>query len=135
MTRLESASPVLCTRDLPAALERYARLGFTVWAYEDGEDYGYARRDGVWLHLTRVADLDPATTLVSAYLYVEDADALYAEWSAAGAGGRLHTPEDTPYGLREGAFVDPDGNLLRFGSPLPGTTSPVPDEAVRHSTA
>src|SRR6476659_3600984 len=66
MTRLESASPVLCTRDLPAALERYARLGFTVWAYEDGEDYGYARRDGVWLHLTRVADLDPATTLVSA---------------------------------------------------------------------
>jgi hypothetical protein len=51
-----------------------------------------------------------------AYLYVDDADALHAEWSSIE--GRHHRPEDTPYGLREGAFVDPDGNLLRYGSPV-----------------
>jgi hypothetical protein len=28
-------------------------------------------------------------------------------------------PVDTDHGIREGAHVDPDGNLLRFGSPLP----------------
>jgi hypothetical protein len=26
---------------------------------------------------------------------------------------------DTPYQLREGSHVDPDGNLIRFGSPMP----------------
>jgi hypothetical protein len=51
-----------------------------------------------------------------AYLYVDDADALHAEWSSVE--GRHHRPEDTPYGLREGAYVNPDGNLLRYGSPV-----------------
>jgi hypothetical protein len=27
-------------------------------------------------------------------------------------------PDDYDYGKREGSHVDPDGNLLRFGSPL-----------------
>jgi hypothetical protein len=30
----------------------------------------------------------------------------------------LHEPVDTDYGLREFAHVDPDGNLLRVGSPM-----------------
>lgn len=45
--------------------------------------------------------------------------ALHAEWATADVEGRLHAPTDTDYGLREGAYVDPDGNLLRYGSPLP----------------
>jgi uncharacterized glyoxalase superfamily protein PhnB len=27
-------------------------------------------------------------------------------------------PEDTEWGQHEGALVDPDGNVLRFGSPM-----------------
>ncbi len=27
-------------------------------------------------------------------------------------------PEDTDWGQHEGAVVDPDGNVLRFGSPI-----------------
>jgi hypothetical protein len=27
-------------------------------------------------------------------------------------------PEDTEWGQREGALADPDGNVLRFGSPI-----------------
>jgi uncharacterized glyoxalase superfamily protein PhnB len=52
------------------------------------------------------------------YLYVEDADALYAEWRAAGVQGQFFEPHDTEYGLREGAHIDRDGNLLKFGSRL-----------------
>ena len=63
--------------------------------------------------------MDPKTTLVSVYVYVSDADARYTEWSSSGVEGRFHQPTDTDYGLREGAYVDPDGNLLRYGSPLP----------------
>jgi hypothetical protein len=46
--------------------------------------------------------------------------ALYDEWARAGAGGLTRRVGDTPYKLREGSHVDPDGNLIRFGSPMPG---------------
>ena len=52
----------------------------------------------------------------TAYLYVNDADALAAEWRAAGVD--VGAPEDTPWGQREGVVRDPDGNIIRFGSPL-----------------
>lgn len=73
----------------------------------------------VEIHLSRYRELDPKTTTSVCYLYVDDAKALHAQWSAAGVEGRLRAPEDTPYGLREFAYVDPDGNLLRIGSPMP----------------
>ena len=115
-------APVLVTTDLGASLARYELLGFQVSAYTDPDGgtghYGYARRGAVYLHVACVSDLDPLATTVSVYLYVSDADALHAEWRAAGVEGRLTRPQDTPYGLREGAYVDPDGNLLRFGSPM-----------------
>jgi len=56
----------------------------------------------------------------TAYLYVADADALYDEWARPGVGGLTRRVGDTPYKLREGSHVDPDGNLIRFGSPMPG---------------
>lgn len=121
---LIEAAPVLVTRDLRAALERLSRLGFTTSAYTDehGADdyYGYAESGGVHLHVTRVSHLDPRKNVVAVYLYVDDAEETMAAWSAAGVDGRFHPLEDTPYGLREGAYVDPDGNLIRFGSWLPG---------------
>ncbi|WBB50182.1 hypothetical protein O3597_06890 [Verrucosispora sp. WMMA2044] len=54
----------------------------------------------------------------TAYLYVSDVDALHAEWAASGVEGRLTGPRNTPYDLREFAFVDPDGTLHRVGSPI-----------------
>ena len=52
---------------------------------------------------------------------MDDADALYAEWSRPGIGGILRHVGDTPYQLREGAHIDLDGNVIRFGSPSPGS--------------
>ncbi|MCW2166339.1 hypothetical protein B0I12_003511 [Microbacterium hydrothermale] len=37
---------------------------------------------------------------------------------AAATGHRITPPAATEYGLIEFALVDPDGNLLRLGSPL-----------------
>jgi hypothetical protein len=53
------------------------------------------------------------------YVYVEDADLLYAEWRTSGVSGQFFKPHDTPYGLRKGAHVDRDGNLLRSVQPCP----------------
>jgi catechol 2,3-dioxygenase-like lactoylglutathione lyase family enzyme len=120
MTRFQSVAPVLPTRDVAASLALYAKLGFKTQSYEGPADYGYARRDDVYLHVIHAPHHDPRSTASTIYLYVEDADALHAEWHSAGVDGRFHEPSDTPYGLREGAYVDPDGNLLRYGSFLPG---------------
>jgi predicted enzyme related to lactoylglutathione lyase len=110
--------PIFPTRDLPEAIERYARLGFTTSSFDvDGTAvYGFLERDGVHVHLAPFDELDPGTTTSAAYLYVDDADALSAEWGSAGVEGLLHPVQDTDYGLREGAYVDPDGNLIRYGS-------------------
>lgn len=111
-----SVAPVLPVNDVDVALAHYAKLGFTVRRYEGAAHYGYASRDGVDLHVARV-DVDPKTNMCSIYLYVTDADATYLEWRDADVAGRLVAPQDTDYGLREGAHIDPDGNLIRFGSP------------------
>ncbi|GLZ78837.1 hypothetical protein Afil01_36440 [Actinorhabdospora filicis] len=118
MVTFASAAPVLPVRDIDAAGAHYRALGFAVTAYDGEAAYAFAERDGVHLHFSQVAALDPATSLVSVYLYVDDADALHAGWTATGLPGRFVAPTDTDYGLREGAHVDPDGNLLRYGSPL-----------------
>jgi hypothetical protein len=47
---------------------------------------------------------------------VPDGDALAVEWAHV---ERTGAPVDTDDGLREGRHIDPDGTLLRFGSPLP----------------
>ncbi len=116
-TTLNRLAAVLPVRDLALALEHYRQLGFSVRAYQ-GSGYGYAERDGLNLHLNVVPSLNSATTTSVVYLYVDDADLLYAEWRSAGVSGQFFEPHDTEYGLREGAHVDRDGNLIRFGSAL-----------------
>jgi hypothetical protein len=99
-----------------AALARYEKLGFSTEAYDDG--YGFLERDGVELHIGRVDHLDPESQQVAGYLFVADTDALVAEWRAAGVEDRITDPFDTDHGLRDAAYIDPDGNLVRVGSPL-----------------
>lgn len=121
---MSCVSPVFCARNVARALEHYRALGFDTRAYRDGpaDDpvYGFMTWDSVEIHVARHPELDPKTTTVACYLYVSDADALHAQWTAAKVAGRLTHPEDTPYGLREFAHIDPDGNLLRVGSNLAG---------------
>ena len=110
--RLQKFSPIFPVRDMESALAHYASLGFKTFAYEGGDDYGFANRDGVSIHL----ELGPAHDPGSTYLNVGDADALFEEWSQPGIGGVTRTVGLASYGLREGSHVDPDGNLIRFGS-------------------
>lgn len=80
-----------------------------------GEEYGFASLGPIEIHVSRNEDHDPATTAGCAYLDVADADALWRQWRTA-PGGKDVEPVYTDYGIREGAHIDPDGNLLRYGS-------------------
>jgi uncharacterized glyoxalase superfamily protein PhnB len=53
------------------------------------------------------------------YVYVEDADAIYARAIAAGAVS-IEQPLDTPYGDRRAMVRDPAGNVFQLAHPLPG---------------
>ena len=107
-------SPIFSVTDLPRALEHYTALGCTVSTHSD--TYGFAARGGVELHLVVPEAGDPRCGPSSTYLLVPDVDVLAAEWASVAQTG---APEDKPWGLREAWHVDPDGNLLRFGSRLP----------------
>jgi len=117
--QLRQLSPIFPVRDMTAALAHYAALGFDTFPYAGQDDYGFANREGLGLHLAGDPGHDPAHGHAAAYLYVRDADALYAEWTRPGIGGQTRPVGPTPYDLREGAHIDPDGNLIRFGSPMP----------------
>jgi hypothetical protein len=77
----------------------------------------------VWLHFYKDPDVDPLTTAAGCYVYVDDSRALHEKWARLitpdpPTGSRITPPVRTPYGLREFAVVDRNGNLLRIGSPL-----------------
>jgi hypothetical protein len=93
--------------NLEVALAHYRSLGSTI---EESDDYGFANRNGVELHIS--------VRRASAYPYVRDADALFDEWSRPDILGHSHGVDATSYGLREASHADSDGNLIRFGSPI-----------------
>lgn len=116
-TRATGVNPILPVRDMTLAKSHYQSLGFDVIAYSD--DYAFAERDDLALHLTHQPTSHyPAGAFVVLYLHVEDADALYAEWSDAAIGGETQPPAPMPWRMHEGTHTDPDGNVIRYGSAL-----------------
>ena len=115
---VDRATPNLPSRDLDATTEFYAALGFEP-----------TYRDPGWLILERGAmvveffpdpRMDPASTATSCCLRVDDVDELYAACVGAGlpethlGWPRIHPPQVEDSGMRIGALVDADGNLLRL---------------------
>jgi uncharacterized glyoxalase superfamily protein PhnB len=63
-----------------------------------------------------VPEGDPRAIRSTAYIWVADADEVAQAWRVARADVRV--PEDTDWGQHEGVVIDPDGNIIRFGSPI-----------------
>jgi Glyoxalase/Bleomycin resistance protein/Dioxygenase superfamily len=111
--RVVGVEPIFTVADVARAVEHYERLGFTT-SHHDAY-YAFAHRDQLTIHLAQVENA--ATAMPgSIYMHVNDADRLADEWLQAGV--EFKGPTDFDYGKREGSHTDPDGNLIRFGSPL-----------------
>ncbi|MCB1008676.1 MAG: VOC family protein [Acidobacteria bacterium] len=118
-----AACPVLPSRDLDTTIRFYGALGFTlVYEQEAPDPYAIVELHGVELHFFGRPDLDPATSIAGCYLRVGDVGRVERAWSKLGlpAAGipRLEPAADRPWGMRELALVDPDGNLVRVGEIL-----------------
>jgi hypothetical protein len=115
--RCLSVAPIMPTTDIERTVQHYERLGFTVNVVETG--FAMAKRDEIELFFSLNPDHDPRRTAACIYIRIEDADALNKEWAAAGVPG-LREPRNTDYKMREFPHIDPDNNLILFGSRLAG---------------
>ena len=125
--QIRGIAPVFLVRDVIRARDYYAdKLGFrTPRMWGDPPTFCIPQRDGMELMLNQVGaddEFQPNSRFdgrFSAYFWVRDADALHAEFEAAGAD--IVCPlEDQPYGMREFQVRDPDGHLLGFGHDTTG---------------
>jgi uncharacterized glyoxalase superfamily protein PhnB len=119
---IRQIAPLFFTTDIPATLAWYKdKLGFECrGTWQDPPVYAIIARDQQAIHFRCAA---PPTAnpdkyeeeLLDAYLQVEDADTLYAEYAAKGVAFTRELA-DTPWQCREFVVKDCDGRLLAFGS-------------------
>jgi uncharacterized glyoxalase superfamily protein PhnB len=121
---IRQIAPQFFTLDIPSTLAYYeAKLGFKcLGTWQDPPVYAIVARDQHAIHF-RCAEPPTANAskysdeLLDAYLAIEDADALYAEYAARGV-EFTRGLANTPWHLREFVVKDCDGRLLAFGSNL-----------------
>jgi catechol 2,3-dioxygenase-like lactoylglutathione lyase family enzyme len=111
--RVVSVEPIFVVSDVARSVAHYERLGFSISHHDEG--YAFAHRNELTIHLAGPGVDPDRVGRGSIYMHVDDADGLAAEWR--GAGIDFVDPQDFEYGKREGSHEDPDGNLIRFGSP------------------
>jgi glyoxalase/bleomycin resistance protein/dioxygenase superfamily protein len=110
--------PIFKVAQVSRSVAWFERAAFEVSYHDD--TYAFAHRDrDLTIHLAQAAaDEVPGHGVL--YIHCHDADRVAEEWRQAGI--EVHGPRDEDYGKREGSVIDPDGNVIRFGSPIrPGT--------------
>jgi catechol 2,3-dioxygenase-like lactoylglutathione lyase family enzyme len=119
MQAYDLAIPILPSRSVSATTAFYRALGFEGGPHEFDSSYAILRRGAVELHFFTHQDLVPAESFAGCYIRVLDVDSIYRAFQASPLPRtgipRMEVVEDKPWGLREFALIDPDGNLLRVG--------------------
>lgn len=121
--------PVLQVADVNRSVAFYTdKLGFfSHGTWGKGPDFCIVQRGHVTLALDRTREpgaVVPLNQYWAAYVYVEDADTLHAEFTAKGV-DIARALCDAEYGLRDFDVRDPDGHLIAFGHLLsPAETGP-----------
>ena len=113
MSTLVAAVPIIPAREVESSAAFYRdRLGFAVVHTE--REYGIVERDGVQVHFWGPSGIPPEKSDTMYRLQVEGIDELYEH---CGREGLVHPNaplEPKPWGLREFAITDLDGNLVTF---------------------
>ena len=125
-----ASDPVLGVRHLPTAVAYYTDvLGFScpdgifVPDADEGGVYAIVERNNARIHLQiRRREINASRESIEgdAYIYVDDAKALFAELEQQD-GIRIHRrPVDSSYGLTDFVIEDVDGNRITFGAETAG---------------
>ena len=119
MQPYDLAIPILPSRSVSDTVAFYKRLGFEGGTHEFDSGYAILRRGGIELHFFTHKELVPAESSAGCYIRVTDVESFYSSCSSSQLPRtgipRMDVLEDKPWGLREFAVIDPDGNLVRIG--------------------
>ena len=122
MKPTDLAIPILPSKSLPSTLAFYGRPGFEGEILGEGDAYAILTRGDLEIHFFLHTESVPAESWAGCYLRVADVEPLYKAFLAAGLPlrgiPRMDAIENKPWGMREFAIVDEDGNLLRIGQVL-----------------
>lgn len=106
--------PIFRVTDVARSVAWFERAGFEVSFHDDS--YAFAHRDrDLTIHLAQAAG-DELPGQGALYIHCQEVDRVADEWRQGGID--VHGPQDQDYGKREGWIADPDGNVIRFGSPI-----------------
>ena|ERR1041385_5678517 len=119
---IREIAPQFFSMDIPATLAFYKeKLGFEcLGTWQDPPVYVARNQRAIHFRCAPPPTANPdkyADELLDAYLYVEDADALYEEYAAKGV-EFTRGVGDMPWRTREFVVKDCDGRLLAFGANL-----------------
>jgi uncharacterized glyoxalase superfamily protein PhnB len=121
---IRQIAPQFFTMNIPATLAYYNdKLGFKCLStWQDPPVYAIVARDDQPIHFrcAEPSEINPdkySDELLDAYLFVENADALYAEYAARGV-EFTRGLGNMPWNSREFVVKDCDGRLLAFGANL-----------------
>lgn len=137
--RTETVIPGLPCRYLDDVLPFYTALGFDVtYRQERPNPYAAVRRGGIELHFFGVPEFDPAESMGSVVVLVDDTQALHKSFAAGlrAAFGKIPVsgiPRMTRPRRMQGTaggfmVVDPGGNWLRISRRAEDTDEPDPSE-------
>ncbi|MBT8183391.1 MAG: VOC family protein [Eudoraea sp.] len=114
MEYLQRAIPVLASLNIDKTVNFYKdKLGFDKVGWQD-QHYAVLGRDKIEIHFWKCNDkIHPENT--SCYIQVQFVDELYKEMKAAGVVHPNGPLKDQPWGMREFAILDKDGNCIKFG--------------------
>ncbi|HWY29733.1 MAG TPA: VOC family protein [Candidatus Acidoferrum sp.] len=122
MQQYDISIPILPSRSLIGTLAFFKQLGFDGKILGDGDSYAILTRGTVELHFFIHSELRPAESCAGCYIRVLDVESVYRAFTSAKLPRRgiprIDALENKPWGMREFAVVDPDGNLLRIGQTL-----------------
>ncbi|MGD0311598.1 MAG: VOC family protein [Acidimicrobiales bacterium] len=106
--------PIFVVSDMTRSIAWFERAGFEVSLHDHRYAFAHRNRD-LTIHLAQPAEGElPGHGAL--YIHCQDADRVAEEWTQAGL--EVDGPRNEDYGKREGSVTDPDGNIIRFGSPI-----------------
>jgi hypothetical protein len=111
--RLRVGRPDPPARDIDASTAWYRdQLGFDVFHTE--REYGIVGRGETWIHFWGPSGIAPKDSMTMIRVGVRGIDELYAHCRNEGIAHPNAPLEEKPWGFREFAVTDHDGNLVTF---------------------
>jgi uncharacterized glyoxalase superfamily protein PhnB len=129
MPQIKGVAPFFLVADVTKAAEFYRdKLGFKIIGYfsEDPPVFAMVGRDDKIVMLSLIetgrggSNRSHKSEAIDAYFWVDDVDALYAEFQQSGA-DIVMAPTLRIYGMKELEVRDLDGYVLCFGEDVPGS--------------